>query len=183
LITPSSLSAPKVSSALPDIPSIMPLPIPIPKIARDTNTADLTSDPPDFLCPSHLEPADPPASIPAFTLPGTADMSIPRMSPPSYVNGPFRVWRQLSTGGFARAIGAEDMASGRLLCLKVFSKDRLKHNETEEGLLNELKVYKRLASLGQCRPATIFLMELEMSFQTKEKICFVMVGASLLCAI
>ncbi|KAG1808224.1 kinase-like domain-containing protein [Suillus subaureus] len=174
LITPSSLSPPQLSSASSDVPDIMPLPIPIPKITGDINTVDLNSKLPDFLCPSHMELDDPPAPIHAFTLPGTTEGSTPRIPLLSYVNGPFRVWRQLSTGGFARAMGAEDIASGRLLCLKVFSKDRLKHNKTEEGLLNELKVYKRLASSREYCPATTFLMELEMSFQTKKKICFVM---------
>ncbi|KAG1719305.1 kinase-like domain-containing protein [Suillus lakei] len=71
-------------------------------------------------------------------------------------------------------MGAEDLPSGRLLCLKVFRKNRLKRIGTGEGLLNELEVYKRLTSSRECCPATIFLMELELSFQTKHNICFVM---------
>ncbi|KAG2738790.1 kinase-like protein, partial [Suillus brevipes Sb2] len=89
-------------------------------------------------------------------------------------DGPFRIWRHLSSGGFAKAIGADDMSSKRLLCLKVFRKDRLKRKRTEEGLLNELEVYKRFASSKECCPATIFLMELERCFQTKKRICFAM---------
>ncbi|KAG1752910.1 kinase-like domain-containing protein [Suillus lakei] len=71
------------------------------------------------------------------------------------------------------AMGAEDVASNRLICLKVFRKDRLRHNSTKEDLLNELEVYKRLAS-SRTRPASIFLMGLELSFQTKDAICFAM---------
>ncbi|KAG1731164.1 kinase-like domain-containing protein [Suillus occidentalis] len=71
-------------------------------------------------------------------------------------------------------MGAEDLASGRLLCLKIFRKDLLKKNRTEDSILNELKVYKRLASSKECCPATIFLMELERSFQTKKFVCFAM---------
>ncbi|KAG2345812.1 kinase-like protein [Suillus weaverae] len=71
-------------------------------------------------------------------------------------------------------MGAQDVASNRLLCLKVFRKDRLKNRSTEEVLLNELEVYKRLASSSMPCSATAFIMELEMSFQTKDRICFVM---------
>ncbi|KAG2075536.1 kinase-like protein [Suillus decipiens] len=91
----------------------------------------------------------------------------------SYSFGPFRVWRVLGEGGSATVMGAEDVVSNRLLCLKVFRKDRLKYRLTEEVLLNELEVYKRLALSMQC-PATKFLMGLEMSFQTRDQICFVM---------
>ncbi|KAG2363150.1 kinase-like domain-containing protein [Suillus spraguei] len=91
----------------------------------------------------------------------------------SYSFGPFRVWRVLGEGGSATAMGAQDVVSNRLLCLKVFRKDRLKYRLTEEVLLNELEVYKRLALSMQC-PATRFLMGLEMSFQTRDQICFVM---------
>ncbi|KAG2344046.1 kinase-like protein [Suillus weaverae] len=86
--------------------------------------------------------------------------------------GPFRVWDVLGKGGSATAVAAQDLASNRLLCLKVFQKDRLDRS-TEEVLLNELEVYKRLASSMPC-PATRFVMELEMSFQTKDRICFAM---------
>ncbi|KAG1775416.1 kinase-like domain-containing protein [Suillus placidus] len=182
LITPSSLSTPQLSSALSDVPDIMPLPIPIPPMTPhsnilgdiDINLADLTSNLPDSLYASHLEQANPPAPIHAFTPPDTAEVSTPRIPRLSYVKGPFLISRQLAAGGFARAMGAEDVASGRLLCLKVFRKDRLKHKGTEKGLLNELEVYKRLASSRECCPGTTFLMELEMSFQTNNEICFAM---------
>ncbi|KIK39723.1 hypothetical protein CY34DRAFT_88704 [Suillus luteus UH-Slu-Lm8-n1] len=108
---------------------------------------------------------------------GTANLTskgTTEVSTPKNVDGPFRILRHLSSGGFAKAMGAQDMASERLLCLKVFRKDRLKKHGTEEGLLNELEVYKHLASSKECCPATIFLMELEVSFQTKNYVCFVM---------
>lgn len=143
------------------------MPLPVPPISQivggiNINAAYLTSDP--LHPPSHFELANPPG----------AEVSIPQLPLLPYVNGPFRIWRLLSAGGFARAIGAEDIASGRLLCLKVFMKDTLKYHGTGKGLLKELEVYKRLASSRQCCPATIFLMELEMSFQTKKNVCFVM---------
>ncbi|KAG2345541.1 kinase-like protein [Suillus weaverae] len=160
----------------------MPLPLTIPPMTPhskilgdiDINLADLTSNLPDSLYASHLEQANPPAPIHAFTPPDTAEVSTPRIPRLSYVNGPFLISRQLAEGGFSVAIGAEDVASGRLLCLKVFRKDRFKRKGTEKGLLNELEVYKRLASLRECCPGTTFLMELEMSFQTKNNICFAM---------
>ncbi|KAG1732269.1 kinase-like domain-containing protein [Suillus occidentalis] len=68
---------------------------------------------------------------------------------------------------------AQDLASNRLLCLKVFRKDRLKDMITEDVILDELDVYKRLASSMPC-PASNFLMGLEFSFQTKYEICFAM---------
>jgi serine/threonine protein kinase len=102
--------------------------------------------------------------------PAPAQASIPS------VRGPFRKLCVLQKGGFATAWAAEDTSSGRLLCLKVFLKKRLKHNQTEEGLLNELNVYKHIASTQETYPAgKTFLMELEMSFQTKRDICFAMV--------
>ncbi|KAG1823110.1 kinase-like domain-containing protein [Suillus variegatus] len=70
-------------------------------------------------------------------------------------------------------MGAEDVTSNRLLCLKVFSKDRLEHKHTKEIILDELEAYKRLSCALPC-PAARFLMGLEMSFQTKDKICFAM---------
>ncbi|KAG1752895.1 kinase-like domain-containing protein [Suillus lakei] len=121
------------------------------------------------------ESANPPAQNHVFTFKcaSAAEVSTPRISPLPCVCGPFRVWRTLSKGGFAMAMGAEDIASNRLICLKVFRKDRLRHNSTKEDLLNELEVYKRLAS-SRAHPASIFLMELELSFQTKDAICFAM---------
>lgn len=174
MITPSSPSIAQLSSALPEVPDVMSLPVPpISQIVGgiNINAAYLTSDP--LHPPSHFELANPPG----------AEVSIPQLPLLPNVNGPFRIWRLLSAGGFARAIGAEDIASGRLLCLKVFGKDTLKYHGTGKGLLKELEVYKRLASSRQRCPATIFLMELEMSFQTKKNVCFVMVCASPLCAI
>ncbi|KAG2146010.1 uncharacterized protein EDB93DRAFT_497001 [Suillus bovinus] len=165
-ITPSSLSVPQSSSALPDVPDITHLPIPIPpisKIAEDTNTAEPTSNHPDSLHPSHFELANPP---------GRSEVSTPRLPQLSYVKGPFRAWRRLSVEGFATAIAAEDIASGRLVCLKVFRKNRLQ--EMDESLRMELEVYKRLVCSREFCPATMFLMELEMSFQTKKNVCLVM---------
>ncbi|KAG1737221.1 kinase-like domain-containing protein [Suillus lakei] len=111
--------------------------------------------------PSDSESADPPAQ------------TTPQISPPPRVYGPFRVWRALSKGASATAMGAEDITSNRLICLKVFRKDRLKHDYTEEVLVNELEVYKRLAS-SRPRPESMFLMGLELTFQTKDAICFAM---------
>ncbi|KAG2124653.1 kinase-like domain-containing protein [Suillus clintonianus] len=96
-----------------------------------------------------------------------------QIPPVPYAFGPFRVARVLGVGGFGRAVGAQDLSSQRLLCLKVFRKDRLKNRRTEESLLNELEVYKRIASSKWC-PAKTFLMELEMSFQTDDSVCFAM---------
>jgi hypothetical protein len=176
LITRPSPSTPDSSSALPGAPDVVPrlIPIPISKISMDIDTADLTSNLPTPLHSSHFEPVP----IHAVSPQGTTEVSTPKN-----VNGPFRIFRHLSSGGFAKAMGAQDKASGRFLCLKVFSKDRLQQNRTEEGLLNELEVYKRLASSKECCPAKMFLMELEMSFQTKKDVCFAMVCASSLCAI
>jgi serine/threonine protein kinase len=90
----------------------------------------------------------------------------------------------LQKGGFATAWAAEDTSSGRLVCLKVFRNKNLKHNQTEEGLLTELDVYKHIASAQETCPAgKMFLMELEMSFQTRRDICFAMVCTSHLLAI
>jgi hypothetical protein len=179
LTTPPSPSPPELSSAVPGAPDVVPHLTPIPltpdsKLSMDLDMANLTSNLPFPLHSSHFE------SVPVHAVPpqGTTEASAP-----DNVDGPFRIWRQLSSGGFAKAIGADDMSSKRLLCLKVFRKDRLKRKRTEEGLLNELEVYKRLASSKECCPATIFLMELERCFQTKKRICFAMVCASPLCAI
>ncbi|KAG1740522.1 kinase-like domain-containing protein [Suillus paluster] len=95
-------------------------------------------------------------------------------SPPSrYIRGPFRVLRVLAKGAFARAVGAEDVASQRVLCLKVFEPETLKDYRTVDGLLRELDVYKRIATSESCL-GSIFLMKLEMSFRTADTICFAM---------
>jgi hypothetical protein len=112
--------------------------------------------------------------ISASAMPGAPNV----VPTPKEVNGPFRIWRQLSSGGFARAMGAEDVSSSRLLCLKVFKKTQLKEKGTEEGLLNEIQVYKRLESSKERCPGAIFLMALQRSFQTVNYICFAMVCTS-----
>ncbi|KAG0699172.1 kinase-like domain-containing protein [Suillus ampliporus] len=89
------------------------------------------------------------------------------------IQGPFRVLRVLQAGGFATAVAVEDVASQRLLCVKVFRKDRLKHNRTAEGLLKELEVYRHIATSKHC-VGHMFIMQLEMSFRTNDYICFVM---------
>jgi hypothetical protein len=170
LITRPSTSTTDSSSALPGAPDVVPHHSP----SVDTDTADLTSNLPTPLHSSHFEPVP----IHAVSPQGTTEVSAPKN-----VNGPFRILRHLASGGFAEAVAVHDKASGRFLCLKVFSKDRIQEDAIEQGLLNELEVYKRLASSKECCPATIFLMELEMSFQTKKDVCFAMVCASSLCAV
>ncbi|KAG2057620.1 kinase-like protein [Suillus hirtellus] len=70
-------------------------------------------------------------------------------------------------------MGAQDVASNRLLCLKVFPKHHLERKARKDVLLNELEAYKRL-SRAFPYPAARFLMGLEMSFQTRDKICLAM---------
>ncbi|KAG2042782.1 kinase-like domain-containing protein [Suillus americanus] len=118
------------------------------------------------------ESADPQAPTHTFTFKHTGTAEASRILPVSCSYGPFRVGRVLGQGGYATAMGAQDIASNRLLCLKVFRKDRLEKKFTKEVLMNELEVYKRLSSASPS--ATRFIMGLEMSFQTKEQICFVM---------
>lgn len=161
LITRPSTSTTDSSSALPGAPDVVPHHSP----SVDTDTADLTSNLPTHLHSSHFEPVP----IHAVSPQGTTEVSAPKN-----VNGPFRILRHLASGGFAEAVAVHDKASGRFLCLKVFSKDRIQEDAIEQGLLNELEVYKRLASSKECCPATMFLMELEMSFQTKKDVCFAM---------
>jgi hypothetical protein len=170
----TSSSTLDLSSALPGAPDVVPHLIPIPispisKILMDIDAANLTTT-----TPLHSSPFEPVASH-ANSPQGTTEVSTPN------VNGPFRIYRDLSSGGSAKAVGVQDKASGRFLCLKAFRKDRLQ--QTYTSLLNELAVYKRLASSKECCPATTFLMELEMSFQTAKYVCFAMVCASSLCAI
>ncbi|KAG2144332.1 kinase-like domain-containing protein [Suillus clintonianus] len=107
-----------------------------------------------------------------YTCRDMAEEYILRIIPLSNIHGAFRVLRVLAEGGFAKALGAEDLATNHLICLKVFQKDHLKHRGTEEVLLNKLEVYMRL--VWQWSPATIFLMKLEMLFQTNSHICFAM---------
>ncbi|KAG1739594.1 kinase-like domain-containing protein [Suillus lakei] len=167
LIAPSS-SSEHDSGASSDAPDIMSSPI-------KGSVLHLFENLPFFSYPSDSESTDPPAQNHLFTFrhERIAEASTPRIPPLPCVYGPFRVWRVLSKGGSATAMGAENITSNRLICLKVFRKDRLKHKHTEEVLFNELEVYKRLAS-SIPRPASMFLMGLEMSFQTKDAICFAM---------
>lgn len=155
-------------------------------IAEEVDTGDMSSELPDLLYPSDREahPVDPPL-VPTVPLtPRESNVSTPVTSPlragfaplPS-VQGPFRMLRVLQEGGFATAWGAEDMSSGRLLCLKVFQKDSPKHYRAEEDLLNELEVYKRIATSKEVCVGKMFIMELEMSFRTVDGICLAMVCA------
>lgn len=155
----NALQTPQAGSHALDI---MPLPIAVPPvksqsgISEDINLANISCG---LQHPSDCKPIDP-SPVPARAL------------MPS-VRGSFRKLCMLQEGGFATAWAAEDISSGRLLCLKVFRKKRLKHNRTEEGLLSELDVYKRISSEQETFPAgKMFLMELEMSFQTKRDILF-----------
>ncbi|KAG2363974.1 kinase-like domain-containing protein [Suillus spraguei] len=137
----------------------------------DLNLATLFPDVPSINVVDS-QSVDPPSPSHIFTFTHPSTPEAPRILPVSYSYGPFRVWRVLGKGGFATAMGAEDVASNRLLCLKVFRKDQLKYKFTKEVLLNELEVYKRISRIP-C-PETKFIMTLEMSFQTKDNICFAM---------
>ncbi|KAG1737219.1 kinase-like domain-containing protein [Suillus lakei] len=167
LIAPSS-SSEHDSGASSDAPIIMSFPI-------KGSVLHLLANLSVCSYPSDSESIDPPAQNCVFTFSHEriTEASIPRISPLPCVYGPFRVWRVLSKGGFATAMGAEDITSNRLICLKAFRKDRLKLKHTEGVLFNELDVYKHLASSSP-RPASMFLMGLEMAFQTTEAICFAM---------
>jgi len=96
------------------------------------------------------------------------------------VQGPFRILRDLPKGGFASACGVEDLSSGRLLCLKIFTKDSPNHHGAEAGLLRELGVYKRIATSKETCVGKMFVMELEMSFRANgNHTCFAMVRVNL----
>lgn len=157
----NTLQTPRAESHALDI---TPLPIAVPPVKSQSGVSEeinLVNLSRGHQHPSDCKPIDP-SPVPA------------RASMPS-IRGPFRKLCMLQQGGFATAWAAEDISSGRLLCLKVFRKKRLKHNRTEEGLLNELDVYKRIASEQETCPAgKTFLMELEMSFQTRRDIYFAM---------
>lgn len=131
-------------------------------ITINSNTANLCSEIPEESANPHT-----------FTFTRSVVPEAPRLPPSSCSYGPFRVWRVLGVGGSAVAVGAHDITSNHLLCLKVFRKDRLKYKFMEEILMNELEVYKRLASSMPC-PAIRFIMGLELSFQTKDHICLAM---------
>lgn len=146
------------------VPRTAPLHIALPPeksqsgTSENTNTANLSSG---LQYPSDCELTN-------------HSLAPPQVSIPS-VRSPFRKLCVLQKGGFATAWAAEDTSSGRLVCLKVFRNKNLKHNQTEEGLLTELEVYKHIASAQETCPAgKMFLMELEMSFQTRRDICFAM---------
>lgn len=64
-------------------------------------------------------------------------------------------------GGYAKAAGAQYIASTRLLCLKVIQRDHLKYMFTGDTVLNKLEVHKRLASSMPC-PAPNFPTGLEL---------------------
>ncbi|KAG1739051.1 kinase-like domain-containing protein [Suillus lakei] len=164
VVTPPSSEFYGASS---DAPGTISIPINI-------SISDLYSDQSVHPYPSDAK-SDPPASNDLFTFTpsGTAEAPTPQISPLPSVYGSFRVWCLLAEGVSAMAMGAEDIASNRLICLKVFRKDRLKYGSTEKVLLNELEVYKRLASSTPC-PAGTFVMGLEKSFQTEDEICFAM---------
>ncbi|KAG1764453.1 kinase-like domain-containing protein [Suillus occidentalis] len=91
----------------------------------------------------------------------------------SFAHGPFRVLRTLGEGGYTKAVAAQDITSNRLICIKVFQKDNLKHMSTALSIVKEFGVYQRLASAMLCL-VTKFLMGLELSFQTKDEACFAM---------
>ncbi|KAG2742001.1 kinase-like protein [Suillus brevipes Sb2] len=130
--------------------------------AMDTSTADV--------CPDIPIPSCPPTPTHVFTFEHSGLAEAPQNSPvPHY--GFFRVSRTLGKGGFGRAVLAQSIEPNRLFCLKVFQKDQLK--KIEDMILDELAVYKRIASSMPC-PARNFLMGLEFSFQTKNEICFAM---------
>ncbi|KAG1795084.1 kinase-like domain-containing protein [Suillus plorans] len=128
---------------------------------------------PQSSIPFCLGASRPPAPAHAFTFTHSGPAEVVRTTPVSCTYGPFRVWGTLGEGAYGVAIGAEDIASNRLLCLKVFPKHHLERKSKKDVLLNELEAYKRLSCALPC-PAADFLMGLEMSFQTNDKICFVM---------
>ncbi|KAG1795066.1 kinase-like domain-containing protein [Suillus plorans] len=147
----------------------------IQSIVVDAGIANPRSEPPDLQYPFASEPADPPADppAPAYALTHSGPAEVVQTTPVSCTYGAFRVWRTLGEGTYGVAMGAQDVASNRLLCLKVFPKHHLERKARKCVLLNELEAYKRLSRALPC-PAARFLMGLEMSFQTRDKICFAM---------
>ncbi|KAG1763947.1 kinase-like domain-containing protein [Suillus occidentalis] len=135
--------------------------------APDAMSIDInTADP----CPNVPDPVYPPTATHTFTFEHSGVAQAPQNSP-ALDYGFFRVYRTLGQGGFAKAMLAQSIEPNRLFCLKVFQKDQLK--DMEHIIMDELAVYKRIATLIPC-PARDFLMGLELSFQTKNDICFAM---------
>ncbi|KAG1763374.1 kinase-like domain-containing protein [Suillus occidentalis] len=84
-------------------------------------TKDLPKTPSLTIGLKLITPPSPSTPVSASAMPGAPDV----VPAPKEVNGSFRMWRQLSSGGFARAMGVGDIPSSRLLCLKVFKKTQL----------------------------------------------------------
>lgn len=86
----------------------------------------------------------------------------------------FQHVRQLPKGTFGKSYASLDQASGRVYCVRVFAKEKMRTDgHLHTGLLTELLTYKHISRQPtKCRA---FLMELQAVLQTEESVLFVMV--------
>ena len=86
----------------------------------------------------------------------------------------FQHVRQLPKGTFGKSYASLDQASGRVHCVRVFAKEKMRTDgHLHTGLLTELLTYKHISR--QPAKSRAFLMELQAVLQNEESVLFVMV--------
>ncbi|KDQ56866.1 hypothetical protein JAAARDRAFT_303580 [Jaapia argillacea MUCL 33604] len=85
--------------------------------------------------------------------------------------GPFQYLKHLQSGGHGEAATMRDMASGRVVCMKIFTKSVLLERRDLKPVTRELASYKRIAAQEPMNP---FLMECHCALQDKDSIYFAM---------
>lgn len=86
----------------------------------------------------------------------------------------FQHVRQLPKGTFGKSYASLDQASGRVHCIRVFAKEKMRTDgHLYAGLLTELLTYQHISR--QPTKSRAFLMELQVVLQNEESILFVMV--------
>ncbi|TCD64294.1 camp-dependent protein kinase catalytic subunit [Steccherinum ochraceum] len=87
--------------------------------------------------------------------------------------GPFKFLCALDKGSYGTAFASRDVASGKVICTKVFSKARLaKHHAYMLGLTVELTTYKEIASSDEEQRK--WLMSLHAAVQDGQRVLFAM---------
>ncbi|THH27220.1 hypothetical protein EUX98_g6968 [Antrodiella citrinella] len=87
--------------------------------------------------------------------------------------GPFKFLRALDKGSYGTAFAARDLATNRVVCTKMFSKQRMVQNrEFLRGLMLEFVTYKQIASADE--ESRKWLMELHGVVQDGQRVLLVM---------
>ncbi|KAF9463274.1 kinase-like domain-containing protein [Collybia nuda] len=125
-------------------------------------------------CEASILPLTPGPTSPAPSHSPREIKRLPRRCPP----GPFYRLGPAGEGTFSKIIAVRDLrskggAGGRVLCLKVFEKEKLRNEGAERVVVQELRAFQTLTAAAHDKWLP-FVMRMEASMEDTERIIFAM---------